>query len=97
MNITQRTARIFLVNLIILWSCSAVLIPDLARLYQFDPDAFGVADAAPLIVIHGAFGSRWVNVDGEQIWVEELNRVLGSDYQDLTYLIDHQNPVPLEH
>lgn len=97
MNITQRIVLLFLVNLMILSGCSAVAIPDLARFYQFDPDASGVTDATPLIVIHGAFGSRLVNVEGEEIWPGKLNRVLCSDFQDLAYSIDPQNPEPLEH
>jgi pimeloyl-ACP methyl ester carboxylesterase len=58
--------------------------PDLARLYQFAGDS----EVPPVILIHGAFGSRLVDAGGEELWPGSLKRLMTGDYRDIALSFD---------
>lgn len=60
--------------------------PDLKRLYQLTA---GQADALPVVLIPGAFGSRLADPDtGEELWPGAWHRLFFSSYEDLALQID---------
>lgn len=69
---------IIVCQLLLLAGCASPT-PDLARLYKFAGDSVG----PPVILIHGAFGSRLVNASGEELWPGSLGRLLMGDYRDI--------------
>ncbi len=70
--------------LVLLTACSqAPMRPDLERIYR--SSAQSNADATPVIVIPGLFGSKLRDArSGEEVWPGTWRRVLFSDYRDLT-------------
>jgi pimeloyl-ACP methyl ester carboxylesterase len=78
-----RTLR-FVLTLALLAACSDAPRPDLARLYRM-----AGTDAAPVILIPGAFGSRLRDRDsGEEAWPGPWWRILFSSYQNLVLQFD---------
>src|SRR5262249_4153782 len=81
----RSTARCLL-GAALLAACSEPSRPDLARLYRV-----GDADAAPVILIPGVFGSRLRDRDsGDEVWPGPWWRVLFSSYADLALEFDPQ-------
>lgn len=76
-----------------LLGCSESPRPDLKRLYQLSSPQ---ADAAPVILIPGAFGTRLRDrVSGEEIWPGSWWRILFSSYPELALEFDPQTNRPL--
>ena len=87
-----------LLLLTILPGCSESPRPDLKRLYQLSSSN---TEAAPVILIPGAFGSRLRDrLSGEEIWPGPWWRILFSSYPELALEIDPSThaprPSPLE-
>jgi pimeloyl-ACP methyl ester carboxylesterase len=79
-----RTLRCALVLLALLGGCSDAPRPDLARLYRM-----AGTDAAPVILIPGAFGSRLRDrTSGDEVWPGPWWRILFSSYADLALAFD---------
>ncbi|HHJ34362.1 MAG TPA: hypothetical protein ENJ87_01210, partial [Gammaproteobacteria bacterium] len=86
-------------------ACSDSVIPDLSRLYSTSdlpsrfqshgPGNLPVQRQPPVILIHGAFGSRLNNeADDEELWPGNLWRILFSDYEDIGLSIDAETLRP---
>ncbi len=87
------TALKFVLTLLLslcLSACSTVQ-PDLARLYDFEERR---TQPPPVVLIHGAFGGRLVDAQGEERWPGNLNRLLWADYRDLALTINTQTLQP---
>jgi pimeloyl-ACP methyl ester carboxylesterase len=77
----------------LLAGCSDAPRPDLKRLYQF---GMRDADATPVILIPGAFGSRLrERASGEELWPGPWWRILFSSYPELTLGFDAATGRPL--
>ncbi|MEM7283160.1 MAG: hypothetical protein AAF438_16205 [Pseudomonadota bacterium] len=80
-------------------ACGEV-IPDLGRLYSFQTpslDRAASSNQPPVILIHGAFGSRLQNKNNKnEIWPGSLRRILFNDYKAVTLPIDSETLLPLE-
>ncbi|WP_295642788.1 hypothetical protein [uncultured Methylibium sp.] len=88
----RRTLVAALLALIVV-ACGEPPRPDLKRLYQF---GMSDAEAAPVILIPGAFGSRLRDRDtGEEVWPGPWWRILFSSYADLAVGIDAATGAPL--
>jgi pimeloyl-ACP methyl ester carboxylesterase len=76
----------------VLAACSEAPRPDLQRLYRFGMDD---VDAAPVILIPGAFGSRLRDrASGTELWPGAWWRILFSAYPELALEIDPQTRMP---
>ena len=74
--------------------CGDAPRPDLRRLYQA---SVGRAEAAPVILIPGVFGSRLRDrASGEEVWPGPWWRILFSSYPELALTIDPQTLLPSE-
>jgi pimeloyl-ACP methyl ester carboxylesterase len=74
----------------LLAACGDSPRPDLARLYRV-----GDADAAPVILIPGVFGSRLrERTSGDEVWPGPWWRILFSSYPDLALEFDPQTLQP---
>lgn len=72
--------------------CGDAPRPDLRRLYQF---GMNDADAAPVILIPGAFGSRLRDREtGDEVWPGAWWRALFSTYPELALAIDPETNAP---
>ncbi len=83
-------------------ACSGGVIPDLSRLYGTSElinrsNETRVRDVQPpVILIHGAFGSRLNDRDtGEEYWPGSLWNILFSDYEDIRFSIDADSLMPM--
>lgn len=84
-----------LVAIVLLVSACATVAPktDLQRLYATQA---GNPDQPPVVVIHGALGSRLQDpLSGEELWPGSLGSVAFSDYRSLRLDIDPDTLVPL--
>ncbi len=84
-----------LLAVLLLLSACATVIPrtDLYRLYATQA---GNPDQPPVVVIHGALGSRLYDpVTGEEHWPGTLGEVAFGDYRSLRLEIDAEQLVPL--
>lgn len=77
--------RVQLVVLLViaLASCSTTTQPDLVRLYGFQKSQHLNAVQPPVILVHGAFGARLMQPDGEEVWPGGLGRLLFDEYRDI--------------
>ena len=77
---------------LLLSSCAIGPTTDLERLYAMQA---GNPDQPPVVVIHGALGSRLVNAtDDVEIWPGKLRKLLFSDYRGLRLEIDSETLKP---
>lgn len=74
--------------LLLLVGCTGTTTPDLISLYDFQKPEHLNAAQPPVILVHGAFGSRLVNTEGEELWPGKLSRLLLGDYSDIQLQID---------
>ena len=89
---------VFLILSIALAACGEVA-PDLRRLYSFqspvldrDTNKF----QPPVVLVHGAFGSRLRNKENKnEVWPGSLRRILFNDYTAITLPIDAETLQPL--
>lgn len=79
-------------------ACSSTVVPDLSRLYSTAELPHRLYDAGsgykqpPVILIHGAFGSRLSEVKtNEEYWPGGFWRILFSDYEDIALPINNIN------
>ena len=77
----------------LLVGCTSITKPDLTRLYAFRDVSKTIP--TPVVVIHGAFGSRLVNESGAELWPGTLRRILWSDYRGIELEIDPDSLEPL--
>lgn len=78
--------------LTMLASCAGAPQTDLVRLYG---NQAGNPDQPPVVIVHGALGSRLARVDGGgEVWPGSLRRILFSDYRSLMLQIDPQTLEP---
>ncbi|MGH8352626.1 MAG: lipase/acyltransferase domain-containing protein [Pseudomonas sp.] len=95
-NLAQSAARLIALALLLavgLPGCGESPRPDLKRLYQLSSPH---AEAAPVILIPGIFGTRLRDrVSGEEIWPGPWWRILFSSYPELALEIDPQTNAPL--
>ena len=82
-------------------ACSSGVIPDLSRLYKTAelPSRLQQNHTSktqpPVILIHGAFGSRLNDREtNEEHWPGSLWRILFSDYEDIALAIDEKSLMP---
>ena len=82
-------------------ACSKSVIPDLSRLYKTPGITSRTQETRsntiqpPVILIHGAFGSRLNNKDtNEEHWPGSLWRLLFSNYEDIALAIDAETLNP---
>lgn len=76
----------------LLAACGDAARPDLKRLYQF---GMNDADAAPVILVPGAFGSRLRDrASGDEVWPGPWWRILFSSYADLALDFDAETGTP---
>ncbi len=81
-----------LASCLFLGSCAGGLKPDLRRLYSMQE---GNPEQPPVVVLHGALGSRLSRIDtGKEIWPGSLRRILFSDYKGLRLNIDPDTLLP---
>jgi len=93
MTNVQVRASILTVAALLLTACAAGQKTDLKRLYATQ---VGNPDQPPVVVIHGALGSRLYDpVSGEEHWPGSLSEVAFSDYRSLRLDIDPDLLVPL--
>lgn len=91
---TRKTHTFGLLLLILVSVGCGVIMPDLQRLYSMQA---GNPDQPPVVVIHGALGSRLANRhDNHEIWPGSLRRILFSDYRSLRMEIDPETLLPKE-
>ncbi len=84
--------RTLILSLVLLISgCAKTVRPDLGRLYGFKHQS---DEQPPVILIHGAFGSRLVDDAGVERWPGGLGRILWADYKDIALEFDRQSLVP---
>ena len=81
-----------LLLVVLISGCTSVQ-PDLSRLYDFDDSG---RDQPPVILIHGAFGSRLVDEQGSERWPGTLKRLLWADYRDIALKINAATLLPFE-
>lgn len=100
-NLFFITTIITLLTTLSVSSCSNNTIPDLSRLYNTPelPDRPHETDSAqlsePVILIHGAFGSRLNDKKtGEEYWPGNLWRILFSEYEDIALTFDDKTLMP---
>ena len=89
-----------LLTAVMLVGCAGQTIPDLSRLYRApdhpDLHAASIADQPPVILIHGAFGSRLNHVDTDkEYWPGGLTDILFSDYRDIALSINPETLQPV--
>lgn len=78
---------------LILTACAASPRTDLGRLYAMQA---GNPDQPPVVIIHGALGSRLRDsVTGKELWPGSLAKVLFSDYRTLRLEIDPDTLQPM--
>ena len=71
----------------------ATTAPDLQRLYSM---LSGNPDQPPVIVIHGALGSRLARAnDAKEVWPGSVRRILFSEYRELQLDIDPATLLPM--
>lgn len=82
-------------------SCSSSVIPDLSRLYQtpalldHSHETNSSEPLPPVILIHGAFGSRLIDQEtNDEYWPGNLWRILFNEYQDIALTIDKETLMP---
>jgi pimeloyl-ACP methyl ester carboxylesterase len=76
---------------LVLGGC-VTLQPDLPRLYGMEQ---GASDQPPVILIHGALGSRLVHREsGEEVWPGTIDDLLFSDYEEFRLDIDPETLEP---
>ena len=82
-------------------ACSSNVIPDLSRLYKTaelpsrSQETRSNTMQPPVILIHGAFGSRLNDRDtNEEYWPGSLWRILFSDYVDIALPINAESLMP---
>ncbi len=95
-SLAQSAARLMRMAVVVLATglsgCSESPSPDLKRLYQLGTTD---AEAAPVILIPGAFGTRLRDrASGEEIWPGPWWRILFSSYPDLALEIDPTTNTP---
>ena len=75
-----------------LYACSGTPTTDLDRLYG---SRNGEAVPPPVVLIHGALGSRLNDVSsGKEVWPGSLRKILFSNYEILKYDIDAETLLP---
>lgn len=73
-------------------SCGGTPATDLARLYS---TRGGELEQPPVVVIHGALGSRLSDLgSGKEVWPGSLRKVVFSKYENLKYEIDPERLAP---
>ncbi len=78
---------------LMLVACAGGLAPNLERLYSMQA---GNPDQPPVVLVHGALGSRLSRSDtAKEIWPGSLRRILFSDYRALRMEIDPDALVPM--
>jgi pimeloyl-ACP methyl ester carboxylesterase len=82
-------------------ACSSNVIPDLSRLYKTaelpsrSQETRSNYSQPPVILIHGAFGSRLNDREtNEELWPGNLWRILFSDYEGIALPIDAESLMP---
>lgn len=93
--------KIILLHLtLLITACTGNAIPDLSRLYRTPhlPDRIqqdNTSPQAPVILIHGAFGSRLNHIsNGDEYWPGNLWQILFSDYEEIAFSIDNETLTP---
>jgi len=89
-----------LLTAVMLVGCAGQTIPDLSRLYRApdhpDLHAASIADQPPVILIHGAFGSRLNHIDTDkEYWPGGLTDILFSEYRDIALSINPETLQPV--
>ena len=84
----------FTITLLLLAGCTHSIQPDLIRLYGFQKPQHINAGQPPVVLIHGAFGSRLVDATGEEVWPGKLSRLLFDDYADIRLDVDPETLLP---
>lgn len=86
---------------LVISSCSSNVMPDLSRLYktpallEHSQETKSNEPPPPLILIHGAFGSRLIDPkNGDEYWPGNLWRILFSEYEDIALTIDEKTLMP---
>ncbi len=88
-----RTAIVGLWIALALSACAGTTRPDLARIYGMQVSN---PDQPPVVIIHGALGSRLVSeTDGAERWPGSIRSILFSDYRNLALDIDPETLLPL--
>jgi pimeloyl-ACP methyl ester carboxylesterase len=81
----------YFLTLLLLAGCAAKQ-PDLVRLYA---NQHGMVEQPPVIIIHGALGSRLSNREtGEEAWPGALGKLVFSNYRNLELEIDPDTLTP---
>ena len=101
LNLFFKTATLLLAAALMLSGCSSSIMPDLSRLYR-TPDLpdhsqnwSSEKTQRPVILIHGAFGSRLSNSEtNDELWPGNLWRILFNNYEDIAYEIDAETLMP---
>ena len=101
LNLFFKTAALLLTAALMLSGCSSSIMPDLSRLYR-TPDLpdhsqnwSSEKTQRPVILIHGAFGSRLSNSEtNDELWPGNLWRILFNNYEDIAYEIDAETLMP---
>ena len=84
LNSKQLLAIATIVCVTVLGSCTTQT-PSLDRLYK---TASTLENHPPVILIHGAFGAKLCNSDGDELWPGSLGDVIFSDYRGLALAVD---------
>jgi len=100
-NLYLKITILILTATLTISGCSSGIIPDLSRLYRTPelPDNLhenlSGKPRNPVILIHGAFGSRLNDKEtGDELWPGDLWRILFSNYEDIALEIDDETLMP---
>ena len=78
---------------VVLSACASTPVPDLQRLYALTA---GDENQPPVILVHGALGSRLTDFStGEEVWIGSVSDLLFRNYEELALEIDPNTLEPL--